>query len=444
MAPEDAPIHSGAARPAARPRWVRAAWFLGRTPELSPRQWSVLGLVAIVSLFEQYDVYLLALNLKHIQADLGIDESALGTIASIIRLGAIPAIFLAIAADRFGRRRMLLVTVLAYTLLTAATAFSPNVEYFVAVQFLARTFAIAETLIAVVVIAEEFAPAHRGWGIGALGAIQSCGAGLAALLFGLVDRIPYGWRSLYLIGILPLLLIAHWRRSLPETERFARLQAGRSGIPGSFPAWSAARNLIRIQPRRSAALASVAFLLGLSASAAAFFAPKYLQDVHGWSPGAVAALNVLGGALAIVANPLAGGLSDRYGRRPVASGFLLIFGLACILFYAASGPVVAPLWVLLIFSMMGCMVTLATFGAEMFPTAERSTATGLRSVAMELGAVTGLALVSVLFGVFGSNWTAIGAIGALALLTPVLVWSLFPETAGRRLEEIAPDATPRR
>jgi hypothetical protein len=44
-----------------RPRWLRFAPFLGRPPALTRRQWSVLGLVSIVSLFEQYDVYLFSL-----------------------------------------------------------------------------------------------------------------------------------------------------------------------------------------------------------------------------------------------------------------------------------------------------------------------------------------------------------------------------------------------
>lgn len=96
-----------------------------------------------------------------------------------------------------------------YTLLTGATAFAPDAGTFVAFQFLARAVSIAETLIAVVVIAEEFPPKHRGWGIGALGAIHACGAGLAALAFGFVDVLPHGWRDLYLVGLGPLLLVAY-------------------------------------------------------------------------------------------------------------------------------------------------------------------------------------------------------------------------------------------
>ena len=60
------------------PKWYRFAWFLGRAPDLTQRQWRVLGLVAAVSFFETYDLYLFSLNLKQIQADLVIPESDLG------------------------------------------------------------------------------------------------------------------------------------------------------------------------------------------------------------------------------------------------------------------------------------------------------------------------------------------------------------------------------
>lgn len=82
---------------------------------------------------------------------------------------------------------MLLITVVGYTLFTGATALSPNAEAFVVFQIFARCFGSAEVLIAAVVIAEEFAPENRGWGIGALGALQACGTGFAAVMFGLLS-----------------------------------------------------------------------------------------------------------------------------------------------------------------------------------------------------------------------------------------------------------------
>src|SRR5262245_63596685 len=76
-----------------RPFWFSFVFYLlGRPPALTRHQWRVLGLVSIVSLFEQYDVYLLALNLKHIQADLGIPDARLGLLGSVVRGGALLAL----------------------------------------------------------------------------------------------------------------------------------------------------------------------------------------------------------------------------------------------------------------------------------------------------------------------------------------------------------------
>jgi MFS family permease len=443
MHPSDDAARPGAERdPRYRPAWFRFTPFLGRPPLLTRRQWNVLGLVSLVSLFEQYDVYLFALNLAHIQRELGIPEAQLGLLGGVVRAGALGAVLVTLAADRLGRRRLLLFTVLAYTLLTGLTAFSPNVTWFVVCQTLARVFAAAETLIAVVVIAEEFDPQHRGWGIGALGAITACGAGLAALMFGFVDVLPGGWRALYLVGLLPLLALAWWRRSMPETDRFLALERERGAALRATPALEPFAALFRSYPRRLLALGAAVFVVGFAIAPASFFAPKYLQDVHGWSPGWVAALNFGGGAFAIIGNPLAGHLSDRFGRRPVTALFALVAALAVIGFFASGGLVLAPLWVLLIFGGMGTEVTLAAYGAELFPTSNRSTASGVRAFALTVGLVLGLAAVSALYPLLGSNWSALLALGALAPLVAAVVWFGFPETSGRALEEIAPEPEP--
>ena len=423
----------------ARPGWYRITWFLGRPPALTARQWRVLGLVSIVSLFEQYDLYLFSLNLKQIQQDLAIDDGQLGFFGSIVRAGALLALPIALAADRFGRRRLLLLTVVAYTALTGATAFVPDATSFVVVQFLARGFATAETLLAIVVIAEEFAPQHRGWGIGALGAIQACGAGLASALFGFVEVLPFGWRSLYLVGLAPLVLVAWWRRTLPETDRFEQLQARRTAEFRAAPAMAPVVALVRDHALRFWALGGVVVLVGSVAASASFFAPKYLQDVHGWTPAWVAALSLFGGMFAIIGNPLAGWMSDRGGRRPVTVLFAAGFAVVTFVFYSWTGVFAPALWIALIFTMMGTDVTVATYGAELFPTSLRSTASGARAALRDGGGIAGLALVSLLFPVFGSNWSVITLLCLFCLVVPLIVWLVFPETTGRSLEEIAPE-----
>jgi putative MFS transporter len=422
-----------------RPGWLRATPFLGRAPDLTRRQWRVLGLVATASLFDQYDLYLFSLTLKQIQAGLAIPEEQLGYLGSIVRFGALPAFFVALFADRIGRRRVLLGTIIAYTLLTGATAFSPNPETFVVLQFLARTFAVAEVLLAIVVIAEEFDPEVRGWGIGALAAIQACGAGLAALLFALIGGFEQGWRVLYLVGLGPLVLLAWWRRTLPETAHF-EAQRRRLGDQVTLALLvRPLRDLVRVYPARFAAAAAVVFLGGVSGGAAQLFGPKYLQDAHGWSPRSVGLMVVCGGALAIVGNTAAGRLSDSLGRKRVAIAFMLADALLSMVFYNGSGLWIVAIWIAMVFAGMGANVTLAAVTSEMFPTSYRSTASGARVALTTLGATLGLALESALYAVVGSHWTAITILLSLFLVAPIVVAAFFPETAGRPLDEIAPE-----
>jgi putative MFS transporter len=295
---------------------------------------------------------------------------------------------------------------------------------------------VAETLLAVVVIAEEFDPDVRGWGIGAMGAIQACSAGFTALLFMGGEALPWGWRSLYLVGLGPLLLLAAWRRTLPKTVRFAAHQAMRD------PATSPLRplsDLVRHYPSRLGAVAVAVFILELAAAPAGFFGPKYLQDVHGWTPAAIGLLTVAGGALAIVGNTVAGWGSDRWGRRRVALVFILGEVGWTLTYYSVSGPLLVAAWIGRIFMALGANVTLSAFGVELFPTSSRATAAGLRLVCVTLGGSMGLLLESLLYRVVASHWVAISALTVLALLGALLVTRCFPETAGRTLEDIAPE-----
>ncbi len=192
-------------------------------------------------------------------------------------------------------------------------------------------------------------------------------------------------------------------------------------------------------PRRTLGLFCVVFGFTLAASSAGFFAPKYLQDVHEWSPANVAILSFFGGALAIIGNPLAGWLSDRFGRKPITIIFTTFFAICGFTFYAASGIFVPLLWIGLIFFIMGSDVTTTSYGTELFPTRYRSTATGFRGMVSTFASILGLTAVSMLYVVFSSNWTAIAVLCAISLFAPIMVWLLLPETAGRSLEDISPD-----
>ena len=68
-----------------------------------------------------------------------------------------------------------------------------------------------------------------------LGAVTSIGYGLAAIVFAFINVIPYGWRGLYAIALIPLVLIIPLRRVLPESRASRRRDSTGSGrsISGS-------------------------------------------------------------------------------------------------------------------------------------------------------------------------------------------------------------------
>jgi putative MFS transporter len=338
-------------------------------------------------------------------------------------------------ADVFGRRRLLLYTIVGYTLFTGLSALAAHQQEFVGAQFLARGFAGAESSTALVILAEEVDAAVRGWAIGMLDALISTGYGLAAIVFAAIKIIPYGWRGLYALSLVPLVLLIPLRRTLPESRRFeyeAQIGAARLHPLGSLAL------LVRLSPRRLAAITSVAFLNSMGWAAASLFFPKFLQEVHGWSPAQVSGLVVFGGAIGICGSVVAGRLSDRFGRRVMGPLFMFVTPLFAILMYTVPGPAVIPAWVVRLFTQFAGLMVLHAYGTELFPTSHRSAATSALTVASYLGGAGGLSLESVLYRLTGSYSNAIRLLSLVSLLAAVIMFASFPETAGRELEETAP------
>ena len=184
------------------------------------RDWQLLGLLGATFLINNYDLGILGLALPQIQAGLAIPETEVGRVTGVIRLGVLPALALTMLADVVGRRRLLLLTILGFTVCTFATAFARDSTDFMVLQFAARMFIYAEEMLAIVVVAEELDARARGYGLGILAAFGALGHGVAAVFYSTVEVVPYGWRALYVVGLAPLLVLAWMRRNLSETRRF--------------------------------------------------------------------------------------------------------------------------------------------------------------------------------------------------------------------------------
>ncbi len=245
--------------------------IFGRTPPFTIRQRRVFLIATTAGFFDNYDRALLSLALKQIQKGLKIAESSLGTLLSIIRLGYIFSLLITPLADVFGRRRLLLYTIVAYTAFTGLSAIAPNQHVFTIWQMLARAFAGAEGTVALVILSEEVDAGVRGWSIGMLSALTSVGYGMAALSFAGINVMPYGWRGLYALALIPLVLIIPLRRTLPESHRF-ELEQLSGARPEHF--LSPVKALFRAYPARLAMLVTVNFLGNMGSNAAGMMFPK--------------------------------------------------------------------------------------------------------------------------------------------------------------------------
>lgn len=115
-----------------------------------------------------------------------------------------------------------------------------------------------------VIVAEELPASARGWGIGMLAAVSAAGHGLGASLFGAIELLPYGWRSLYAFGCIPLLLLPLFRHGIKETARFAEHQAAGKHLQMRW--WKPLADFLNTHPVRAAGMALVASLAAVGHS----------------------------------------------------------------------------------------------------------------------------------------------------------------------------------
>jgi putative MFS transporter len=408
--------------------------FVIRVSGVDAREWRILALLGTANAVNGYDLGILALALPAIQRSLAIGEAEVGTMLAIIRLGMLPALAIGVLADRYGRRRLLLATIIGFTACTALTAAAPTAAVFVGLQFVARIFMAAEDTLGIVVVAEELAAARRGFALGVLAALGGIGHGLAAVGYAAVGAGPHGWRTLYVVGALPLLVVAWVRRRLAETRRFVASQQRHAA--SLHAVWAPLRDLVREYPRRAFGLAVMVFATYFVMIPAISFQSKFLQEAHGYSAGVVATLYFVGGLLSVATQLVVGRVSDRIGRKPAVLVTLALMTAGTLLLYRGSGPSVLAGWIVMVCAYLGLDIMLSAFGSELFPTAYRSTASSARSVTANVGASLGLALEGAVFTWTGSHGVALSWMLPPLVLVP-LALLVLPETARRELEEIA-------
>jgi len=397
---------------------------------LTAYQRKLFVFLSVATFFEGYDFMALSQLLPELRQSMRLDETEMGGMVTTINFGTMLAFALVGLADRWGRKRLLTLTIVGYTLATFFTGFAPNLVVFTSLQLLARMFLIAEWATSMVYAAEEFPAARRGMVIGVIQAFSSLGAVLCAGVVPIILRTEYGWRNVYFVGIVPLLILMFARRGLKESSRFEAEVAARKERRSFFHIWST--------PYRSRVLL-LALVWGLTyvcTNNATTFWKQFVVTERGLSDGQAGLAISLA---AVVSMPLvfaSGKLLDVIGRKRGAVVIFLTGALGVLGAYGARG--FGPLTFALVFAIFGAgafLPVLNAFTAELFPTS-------LRAEAFAWGNNV-LGRIPYVLSPFMIGWSAarigwgpavqVTTIGPVLALLVILV--AFPETNAKELDE---------
>lgn len=402
--------------------------------EVQPAAWKALAAAGAGWMLDAMDVMLYAFALGPISKEFGLTAAQSGAVASATLIasaagGAVSGLL----ADRFGRVRMLMVSVLIYSLFTALTATSQTVTQLVFWRVLVGIGMGGEWSAGAVLVAETWPARHRGKAIGLMQSGWAIGYILAALLAAAI--IPrWGWRPLFAIGLLPALLLVWVRKNLPEPELWASRSKESRRLTSSLPILAKSPYAGRVLIATATATALLFAYWGLFT-----WVPTYLASPL--EKGG-AGLGIVKSTAWIVPMQIGaffgytsfGFLADRFGRRPTFIAFVL--GAAVLVpIYGASAR--SETWLMVLgplvgffghgyFSVFGSML------AELFPSSVRGTAQGL---CYNLGRAASAAAPWVIGALADTRGLgpALGLTSVLYIVGAGLVL-LLPETRGKEIE----------
>ncbi|MDG1481498.1 MAG: MFS transporter [Myxococcota bacterium] len=391
-------------------------------------QWRLLAFLSVATFFEGFDFMALSQILPEIRQEMGLSLNEAGLMISVINIGTVFAFLLIRKADAWGRRRVLTITIAGYTIFTGLTALSQSIWDFTLFQMIARMFLIAEWATAMVFAAEEFPADKRGLVIGLTQGFASLGSIVCAGVAPLLLSTDLGWRMVYLVGIVPLLLVAFARRGLQETKRFKHQTAPRKvGL----------MDLLSGPYRDRVLLMGLLWALTyLGMSNAVTFWKDFAVTQRGYTDGEVGMALTIAAVISMPMVFASGKLLDVVGRRAGAAVIYIggMIGVAAA-FTLTDATHLNVALIFAIFGVSGVLPVLNAYSTELFPTDVRGDAFGwANNLLGRIGYVLAPALVG-----FSSLWIGLGNAMAVSMIFPlialVILLMTLPETSGRELED---------
>lgn len=389
----------------------------------------LFALLTIATFFEGFDTRLVSLVQPVIGREFGASREELGLVVGLSSLGMVFAFFVIQLADRFGRRPVFLAALASYAILTLATAFAPNLVVFTALQVFARMAMVVELGLAYLILSEEMPAEIRGRVNGVFGGCVALGASVPDALLHPLTNAGVGWRGLFLIGAVPLLLLPFYFSNLPETSAFRARRALASTTPDTPRERERLRALLAGSHRQSLALVTTLWLVVNFWSGTALYSfTLYVFEERAWSARDLVILPLGTVPCGLLGYSLAGFTMDRIGRRLAASVYLVAAWAATLICYqtTATASILAGYFALV--GLGGVWAIVTTWTAELFPTELRATASGFaNNLVGRLGLVAGPIVVGQLGGALDSTADAVALLGFAPLMVLPIVF-LLPET----------------
>ncbi|MFD0372349.1 MFS transporter [Streptomyces sp. NPDC127114] len=381
---------------------------------------------------DSYDFFTLPLSMVAVAAYFGLDKGQTGLLTTVtLVVSAVGGALAGILADRIGRVRALMITVVTYALFTVLCGFAPNYETLMVFRALQGLGFGGEWAVGAILVAEYASARHRGRTLGGVQSAWAAGWALAVIVYTLVFQFvdaDTAWRVMFWTGALPALLVVYVRRNVqdaPKADEVRRASAER----GSFTA-------VLRGPLLRTTLFATLLSTGVQGGyyTLATWVPTFLKTERG--------LTVVGtgGYLTFLISGaftgyLTGGhLTDRLGRKKNIALFAVLSAVA-VLAYTRIPEGANDLLLVLGFPLGFCMSAIfsgfGSFLAELYPTAVRGTGQGLT---YNTGRAVG-ALFPTLVGFLADSWGVGGALvfGAVGYGLAVVALLGLPETRGREL-----------
>jgi MFS family permease len=359
-------------------------WYAGVTRE----QWRALAAAKLGWMLDAMDFLLYVMAIGQLKEYFGFDDSIAGLLGTVTLItSAVGGIVFGIVADRAGRTRALMATILIFSICSLGAATSQTLWQLMAWRILLGFGMGGEWASGAVLVSETWPAALRvraigimqsGWALGYIAA-----ALLAALVLGKMNLGREAWRYLFAIGVLPALLTLWIRKKVKEPDAWQNRNAARAGSPARER--NAFAVLFGPEFRSKTLLATLLSACVQFANWGLFF----------WLPGFLARPVEQGGAgMSIVRSagwiiPVQigayigynsfGFIAEKFGRRRTFVAYLVTAAILVPLYgqMARSPGILMALGPLLGFVGYGYFSLFGSFLAELFPTDVRATGQGL-------------------------------------------------------------------